>query len=288
MTYRITGAAIALAVVALAIVGCNNSRPADPPANMSVVAELRKSAEGAGAGPAAAAVSTGTGWGTIKGKFLFDGAAPAPPKLDINKDVEVCGKHNLVDESLVVGSTGGLANVAIFVRSKSRVHPEMQSAATNKVLYDNKGCRFEPHVLAIALTQTLVLKNSDPVGHNSNCSPVGDAAINPLIPSGGEFEHKFGKAQLEGVSVTCNIHPWMKGYIFPRDNPYFAVTKDDGTFEIKNVPAGEEVEFQIWHERAPKGLEFSPEWARGRKKLTIPADGVLDLGDLKVASSTLK
>ena len=267
-------------------VGCSRAKSADPPPNMAVVAELRKSTGGPAATGAVAA--TGTGWGTIKGRFVFDGAAPAAANLDVNKDVEICGKHKLVDESLVVGSTKGLANVAIFVRGKTRVHPDVASAATGKVEYDNKGCRFEPHVLALPITKTIVIKNSDPIGHNSNISPPGDAAANPLIPSNGEYEHKFGRGQTEGVSITCNIHPWMKGYVLPRDNPYVIVTKDDGSFELTNVPAGEDLEFQIWHERAPKGLEVDSSWAKGRKKLKVEDQKTLDLGELKVSAAALK
>ncbi len=218
-------------------------------------------------------------WGTLKGKFTLDGAVPAPIKIDVNKDVEVCGKHNLTDESLVVGPNGAIANIVIYVRTKGvQVHADYAAKANDKVDYDNKGCRFDPHILPVVLTQTVVLKNSDPVGHNSNLQPLGDVGINPLIPSGGQVDHKFNRAQLLPVPVTCNIHPWMKGYILPRDNPYFAITKADGSFEIKNLPAGE-LEFQAWHEKGGY-LEVSG-WEKGRFKKTIAA-GDNDLGDIKV------
>ena len=52
------------------------------------------------------------------------------------------------------------------------------------------------------------------------------------------------------VSVTCNIHPWMKAYAVFREDGYVAVSSGDGTFEIPDLPAGEPLEFQVWHERA--------------------------------------
>lgn len=221
-------------------------------------------------------------WGDLKGKFLFDGPAPAAAKLDVNKDVEVCGKHMLVDESLLVGADGGIANVVVYVRSKGiQVNPDVAAAAAKPVTYDNKGCRFEPHILPVLINQPLFLKNSDPVGHNSNVQPIGDQGINPLLPSGGEIEHKFFRAQLVPVPVTCNIHPWMKGYILPRDNPYVAVTGKDGSFELKSLPAGE-LEFQAWHEKS--GYVATPEWEKGRFKLTIAA-GSNDLGTKKLPAA---
>jgi len=218
-------------------------------------------------------------WGTLKGKFVFDGPAPAAAKLDVNKDVEVCGKHNLVDETLLVGADGGIANVVVYVRTKGvMVHPDLAKAATATLVYDNKGCRFEPHILPILVNQPVILKNSDPVGHNSNVQPIGDQGINPLLPSGGEIEHKFFRAQLVPVPVSCNIHPWMKGYILPRDNPYVAVSGKDGSFELKNLPAGD-LEFQVWQEKA--GYLAVGTWEKGRFTKAIAA-GDNDLGTVKV------
>ena len=48
--------------------------------------------------------------------------------------------------------------------------------------------------------------------------------------------------------VNCSIHPWMKAWVLPRENPYFDVSKTDGSFEIANLPAGVELEFSVWHE----------------------------------------
>ncbi len=280
-------AAIGLLAI-IPLVGCTRKQSNDPPAQLAVVQELRKSATG-GAAATTQAAATGTGWGTLKGRFVFDGSPAAPGKLDINKDIEVCGKHTIVDESLIVGPNKGLANVAVFLRNKTRVHDDVIAAAKNKVVYDNKGCRFEPHVLAVAIGQPVVIRNSDPVGHNSNGSPAGDTPFNPLVPAnGGEYEYQFKRGQQKGVPVTCSIHPWMKGYILPRDNPYVAVTNDKGEFEIKNLPAGEELEIQLWHEKADNGLEADSKWPKGRQKLKVTADQTVDLGEIKVSAAAFK
>jgi hypothetical protein len=65
------------------------------------------------------------------------------------------------------------------------------------------------------------------------------------------------------------------------------VTKADGSFEIPNLPAGEKVEFQVWHEKQSK-LAAKPEWAQGRFTVTIPKDDVLDLGQIQVAPGALQ
>lgn len=224
-------------------------------------------------------------WGDLTGKVIFDGKAPDPGKLTVNKDTEVCGKMPLHDEALEVDASGGIKNVVIYAITKGiKEHPDYAASKDAKVEYDNKGCRFEPHIVPLRLTQTLVIKNSDAVGHNTNLQPLGDTAINPLIAAGGTHEHKFNRAQTRPVPATCNIHPWMKGYILPRDNAYMAVTAADGTFKIANLPAGK-VEFQVWHETC--GYVDTPQWKKGKFTQDIKA-GANDLGTVKLGAAVLK
>lgn len=218
-------------------------------------------------------------WGTFRGRFVYDGTPPKEPKIDVTKDVEVCGKHDLHYEDLIVGSDGGLANVAVWVMKKNiEINPEYEKEAGKTIVYDNKGCRFNPHVLAIWTKQTLELHNSDPIGHNSNMTVVGGESINPLLPPDAAAKYDFAKAPVLPTTVTCNIHPWMKGYIVARDNPYTAISKADGTFEIKDLPVGE-IEFRAWHEKS--GYIQYDDWSKGRFKFDIKA-GDNDLGTIKL------
>ena len=50
------------------------------------------------------------------------------------------------------------------------------------------------------------------------------------------------------IPVKCNIHPWMKAYVGVISHPYFAVTGDDGSFELKDLPPGDYT-IQVWHEK---------------------------------------
>lgn len=210
--------------------------------------------------------------GTLTGKFVYEGAPPEAAALKVDKDVEVCGQHPLKDESLVVGADGGIANVVVFVRSKNvKVDPKLEASLPPTVTMDNKNCRFEPHVVGVwAGKQKLVLANADPVGHNSNVQPPGDVGANPLLAPMKTQELSFRRAQNTGVQVTCNIHPWMKGYVVIRDNPYFAISGADGSFEIKDLPPGE-YEFQLWQEKAGFLEVPALKTDKGRFKMKIAA-----------------
>ena len=208
-------------------------------------------------------------WGSLKGRFVYDGEAPKAAAIDITKDPQECKKTNKFDESLVVGEKGGIRYVVVYLQTKNpKVHPDYAAEAEKIVQLDNKNCRFEPHVLPIVVGQTLEILNSDNmISHNTNLAPIGDKQINPNIPAGQKETFKFSRAQNVPVPVACNIHPWMKGYVMPRDNPYVVVTDADGAFEIKNLPVGKH-EFRAWHER-PGYLEAKADWKRGVFKFEI-------------------
>ncbi len=233
-------------------------------------------------------------WASLKGRFVYDGAAPEPTTITADKDVEVCGKHELVNEELLVSDDKGLANVVIFVRSKTvKVHPDLEDGSkAAATLLDNKDCRFEPHIGFVQTGQKLTIKNSDPVGHNSNIATMKNAPSNSLIPSNGETDVTFGRDEAIPATVTCNIHPWMKAYLVIRPNPYGAVTAADGSFEIENLPVGEELEFQLWHEKGGYLDEFTLDGKktkakRGRIDFTVKAGGT-DLGDIVLSPKVFK
>ncbi len=165
----------------------------------------------------------------------------------------------MVNESLLVDSTGGLANVVLYLRNRNvEVHPDYAASANERAVLDNKDCHFVPHVLVMHTSQPFIIKNSDSVGHNTNAALTANAPFNVIIPAGKEAEEKLSSAETAPATVTCNIHPWMKGYVVVLSQPYVAVSAKDGTFEIKNVPAGIPLEFQAWHEAAQAAAACRP------------------------------
>ena len=234
-------------------------------------------------------------WGTLKGQFILDGTAPTPAKLNINKDQAVCGQHELVDESLVVGANGGIKNILVYIRPKRGkkidVHPDYAATANDKITLDNADCRFEPHIVLVRTSQTLELKNSDTVGHNCKLDSFSNDPINVLIPPEATNERKLTKEERMPVQASCNIHPWMTAFVVVRDDPYMAVSAEDGTFEIKNIPVGE-YEFQFWQEKAGylKKIKLGSAGStdtRGRADLKITA-GDNDLGKVSVPVASFK
>ncbi len=294
---------IGLSVIGIvALSGCGRPIAGDPAADSAAAQAIRltlvsnSSVTGATGAAETQAAAKATGWGTIKGRFVYDGTPPSPQPLNINKDVDVCGKHNLTNESIVVGDNNGLANVVLFVRGPKNVdiHPDYAATADQKAVLDNRDCHFVPHILAVRTGQQLEIKNSDPVGHNTNAALVSNSPFNVIISSNTQADQKLSTTEPWPVTVTCNIHPWMKGYLVVQPHPYVAISGKDGTFEIKNAPAGIPLEFQVWHE-ASTGNNGAVavnrpdlKWqSTGRFTVTLQPDQVLDLQDIKVPASSL-
>ena len=281
-------------VAVAGLLGCAPERVAAPVVDAEAAGRIRATlaSVSAGGGPAAAAASTGTGWGTLKGRFTFAGSPPAARPLVVDKDTEVCsrGGMKLVDRSLLVDpSTKGLANVVVFARKTSRV--KEASPPQTPLIFDQKQCEFLSPVFAARVGQPIDVHNSDPIGHNTN---IAGSSFNQLIPAGQGTLYKPDAETGMPTMVTCNIHPWMKAYAVFRKDGYVAVTANDGSFTIPDLPAGETIELQVWHERStgPNGalgldkpeLKWTP---KGRFQIKIEPEEIKDLGTLEVPASAI-
>lgn len=281
-----------LATIALVLVtaGCGQARTRAPKADSGAAQKLRAtlvSATPGGTSAGAETVATGTGWGTLTGRFVYAGTPGAPQALVVDKDLEVCGKGGmkLLDRALLVdASSKGVANVVVFARKTSRVKDAVSDVP---LVFDQKNCEFLTPVFAARVGQPVDVRNSDPIGHNTN---VAGTSFNQLIPAAGSTIYKATSETGVPTMVTCNIHPWMKAYAVFRKDGYVAVTATDGTFTIPDLPAGEPIEFQVWHERSG-GLGLSRpdlKWSgKGRFTVTLEEGQTRDLGTLEVPAGAL-
>ncbi|QDV18659.1 hypothetical protein Pan153_33190 [Gimesia panareensis] len=218
-------------------------------------------------------------WGSLSGKFVYTG-----------KPVKQKQGPFPVDESLVIGPQGGIKNIFVFLKGRNlkqeQIHPDFQKLP-NQVEIQHLGNRIQPHAVGLWQPhQKLVVLNKDPDLHLTHLHPL----INRLPDSIQEnidrkkiirFEHP----ELLPMQIKCDIHPWETGYLLVQSHPYFALTDETGTFQIKNLPVGE-WEFRIWHEKVGY-LAAREEWQKGRIKEQIKP-GKNDLGVIKVSPEMLQ
>jgi len=226
------------------------------------------------------------GWGTVKGQIVFGPKdVPAPKELNVDKDQAACfikAKKLFSEEWVINDKSKGVRWAYAWLApvkagEKLPIHPDLAKVKDEKVEMDQPCCQFEPHAVAIRQGQTIVFKNSATINHNVNWS---GGALNPgnniSLPPGKSLEVNDLKASRIPVTVACNIHGWMKGWIRVYDHPYYAVTNADGEFEIKQAPAGK-YRLVVWHE----GAGWGPGGKDGQE-VEIQAKGTTDLGKVEI------
>ena len=219
----------------------------------AVVAATTAPADAQGAGP----------WSTIKGQIVYPAgkAVPERKKLEVSQDKAHClSKGDILDETLIVNPKNkGIKNVVVWLRpddtnpksalTKEQIHPDDAKRKAADVTIDQPCCMFTPRVITARVGDTIVVKNPAPVNHNFFWTSSNNGDHNPNIVK--ETEWRMPQplvAETSPISYKCSVHPWMAGWVRVFDHPYYAVTDDDGKFEIKNAPAGK-FRMVVWHEK---------------------------------------
>jgi plastocyanin len=151
----------------------------------------------------------------------------------------------VMSEEVVTGTNQALKNVIVYI--SDGLGNRTFDPPTEPVVFEQRGCAYNPHILGMRARQTLKVTNSDPTTHNIHPAPQNNREWNMSQPPGSSpIEETFAREEI--IPVKCNIHPWMKGYIAVFKHPYFAITGKDGSFALKNIPPGDYT-IQAWHEK---------------------------------------
>ena len=236
------------------------------------------------------------GWGGLKGQIVFGGDFEAPAEITPTKaeDRKYCEDNGitLVNEEFIVDRDSmGLRGVFVMMYhgrdadagAEIPVHESYAKLKDEPVIIDNNQLRFEPHDVLVMIGQDVILRNSDTVGHNVRL-PSGGNAFNSNVPATQDVTvtDKIRSAERLPQTLECNMHDWMRGRILIRHEPYNAVSGENGSFEIKNIPAGK-YEFQFWHTKYLSLENESGETITSRRgvvEVEIKDGETLDLGKL--------
>lgn len=186
--------------------------------------------------------------GSVTGKVSFTGSAPDRVRIRMGAEPQCDEKHSgaaVYSEEVVVNENGTLNNVFVWVKSGLEQY-QFEPSGEPAVL-DQDGCVYEPHVFGVQTGQEVKVLNSDPVTHNIHPLPQQNREWNISQSPNQEIVRSFARPEVM-IPVKCNIHPWMKSYIGVIPHPYFAVTGNDGTFELKDLPPGDYT-IEAWHEK---------------------------------------
>ena len=227
-----------LVCAAFAAGACKKEEPRADPVVVAQGAAAQKLLTPESAPPA-------SGTASIKGTVTLTGT---PPEMALTKrDADpFCARTPRKDEEVVVGAGGALKNV--IVRITKGISGNYEPPMTN-VTIDQSQCMYQPRVAMIMAGQSLLIRNSDHTLHNVHTYKGASTLFNQAeVPGLPAIAKTFKDATGEILKFKCDVHPWMTGYVGVSAHPFFAVTGEDGKFEIPKVPAGKYT-LEAWHER---------------------------------------
>jgi plastocyanin len=201
----------------------------------------------------------------ITGTVTLNGTPPPEKPITPLKEDPTCGKlHSEMPTThfYVVGANKELADVIVMLKG---VGGKSAGANAAPAVLNQKGCLYEPQIVAIQTNQKLLIRNSDPVLHNVHATPTasGNKEENQAQMSGApDLTFSFPTAE-NFLRFKCDVHPWMFAWVTVVDHPFFAVTGKDGTFKISNVPPGKYTLSALHRKVAPAGVDKEIEVKEG-------------------------
>jgi plastocyanin len=190
-----------------------------------------------------ASVVAPLGGSTIRGVVSYTGRDTDVP-LPISGD-PFCAATEMSSESIVGDGAGHLGNVVVFVKSGPVGGP--YAVPAEPAVLEQKGCRYFPHVLALRAGQRLRIVNSDATLHNIHGQAQANPSFNVGQPFAGMELFKTFEQREVAMPLRCSVHPWMLAWVAVLEHPFFAVSREDGGFEIGGLAAGTYT-LEAWHE----------------------------------------
>lgn len=189
----------------------------------------------------------------IRGRVTYTGDIPLHPTPD-----NVGRRHPLLT---VHRKSRGLQGAVVYLAGQFPASPaseDGESKPPEPVIIDQRDETFTPHVVALRDGQAIQFKNSDGGNHN-----VRSAALDPrnefnvFTGGGSSYRHVLhADPKQRPIKIGCDLHPWMSAWIYVFDHPYFAVTDEEGNFEIKGIPPGT---YKLLVRQPDGGLAFERE-----------------------------
>ena len=216
--------------------------------------------------------------GEVKGKLTFEGALPvdAIEKITITKNPDVCDdkKTGYREVVWVDVKDGALRGAFVFI-DKIAKGKKWAKPKGGKYVVLQKGCRFRPWAQVIQ-PGPITIRHSDPgsVLHNINTREMIGVEKGRVVkrtmfnfgqPDPGDIVKKLKPRRSHFISLNCEAHNFMFGFMMAPKHPYAVVVNEDGSYSLDNVPPGEYT-VKAWH----------PRFGVQKTKIKVPAKGSVE------------
>lgn len=180
---------------------------------------------------------------SIEGNVRLTGGIVQPKTVPVTTDQYVCGELKQVQD-LIVSADGGIRNAVVKLKTPPAGASRFYPGPAPQI--DQKECVFIPRMVIVPVGGTVEFLNSDRLLHNIRSQNIKhNRAFNRTQPRGRTIPITFTAPEI--VRIGCDLHPWMRSWVVVAEHPYYAITGDDGSFSLDNVPPGQYV-LEVWHE----------------------------------------
>jgi hypothetical protein len=273
-------------VAMMLVLGCGTRTPDD---DEPIVPKRVSKGKGEGTKSNLVALKGTSYDGVLRGKVQWAGDRPDFAALTrelletIKQDRDYCLKgkeYETTQQAYRVGKNGNLGNVFVWIEPAEPNQyfeipdEQLKAVANSEVAINQPHCAFLPHAVNVFLYhfkdgkeqptgQKLRVNNDASIPHNAKITGTRNPESNDQIPAGSKI-YRVLRPESEVITISCGVHPWMRGYIRSHSHPYAAISRvgmnaekaiyedpdaaDFGTFEIRNLPVGVKVKFKAWHE----------------------------------------
>lgn len=204
--------------------------------------------------------------GALSGKTLFKGKAPEPTRIQIDKDVEICGQGDREIQEVRL-SGDHLSNTVVYLDNipSGKAFPETKEG--NHL--DQEKCAFVPHLQVMKNKDQISIMSKDPLSHTIHTYEVDGATrttiFNVAVPNQFfKFSQKVRLRKGKVVKVECDTHKFMHAWMLVLDHPYFSVVDPEGSYSIENIPPGT---YQL--------VAWNPVLGEQRKEVKVDPNGTL-------------
>jgi hypothetical protein len=228
-----------------------------------------------------AAPLTSFAGGTITGKVTYAGKSeekeflfskfPNPKFCPKTPRKELVKGEKRILPTIEVGKDGALKGAVVAV-TDIQDKAFMDGYKGTEVVAEF--CEFLPFTGVVVKMKNFHVENhdSDPddpksvkgVLHNPHSFEVKGASSSTifniaLAEKGSKLDKPAVMRKPDSIfRLQCDQHEFMQGFFLPVTNPHFAVVKEDGSFELKDVPAGKH-KVVAWHPGDGKGMRVEME-----------------------------
>lgn len=178
--------------------------------------------------------------GSIRGLVRFPGETP-PSAMIINDSDERCPSGIPQNHLIVRQMNRGVKNVLVILE-----HPPFRGKPWKPVSLSNPTCSFEPRILWMPVSTTLLLENPGIASHHVRATRDAFSVFDvELDPGARNVRRPLVNAGF--YRINCDLHLWERSWVYVSEHPFVALTDDQGRFEITDVPPGTYT-LRLWHE----------------------------------------